>query len=120
MAETWRYGDESIPEVGVTFFAGTFVRHPLALAAARAVLLRLKEEGPELQRKLNLRTTRFVEMLNAHAEKVEGAGSRHAFRFVVLLQLPARFAAGEPVLRLYAGEGHAYLGGPARLSHSGA
>ena len=34
----WSYGDESFPEVGVTFFAGTFVRHPLALAAARAVL----------------------------------------------------------------------------------
>jgi len=66
----WRYGDESCPEVGVTFFAGTFVRHPLALAAARAVLLRLKAQGPELQRTLNLRTTAFVEMLNAHAEAV--------------------------------------------------
>ena len=60
---SWRYGDDSVPEVGVTFFAGTFVRHPLALAAARAVLLRLKQEGPELQRGLNLRTTAFVERL---------------------------------------------------------
>jgi amino acid adenylation domain-containing protein len=60
---TWRYGDDSGPEAGVTFFAGTFVRHPLALAAARAVLLRLKDEGPELQRGLNLRTTAFVERL---------------------------------------------------------
>jgi glutamate-1-semialdehyde aminotransferase len=66
----WRYGDPSCPEVGVTFFAGTFVRHPLALAAARAVLLRLQKESPELQRTLNLRTTRFVDTLNAHAEKV--------------------------------------------------
>jgi acyl transferase domain-containing protein len=32
---TWQYGDGSIPEAGVTFFAGTFVRHPLAMAAAR-------------------------------------------------------------------------------------
>src|SRR5204862_2166287 len=31
----WEYGDDSIPTVGVTYFAGTFVRHPLALAAAR-------------------------------------------------------------------------------------
>ena len=30
-------------------FAGTFVRHPLALAAARAVLLHLKQAGPSLQ-----------------------------------------------------------------------
>ena len=42
----WQYGDDSIPEVGVTFFAGTFVRHPLALAAARAVLGQLEEQGP--------------------------------------------------------------------------
>jgi acyl transferase domain-containing protein/glutamate-1-semialdehyde aminotransferase len=67
---TWRYGDQSAPEVGVTFFAGTFVRHPVALAAARAVLLRLQKESPELQRRLNLRATRFVDALNAHAEKV--------------------------------------------------
>ena len=42
----WQYGDDSIPEVGVTFFAGTFVRHPLALAAARAVLAHLEGAGP--------------------------------------------------------------------------
>jgi glutamate-1-semialdehyde aminotransferase len=95
----WRYGDESIPEVGVTFFAGTFVRHPLALAAARAVLLRLKEEGPELQRKLNLRTTRFVEMLNAHAEKVRAPvrvthfGSWFGFNFPHDLPLASLFFA---------------------------
>ena len=29
----WSYGDDSVPEVRVTFFAGTFVRHPLVLAA---------------------------------------------------------------------------------------
>jgi len=66
----WRYGDSSAPEVGVTFFAGTFVRHPLSLAVARAVLHKLRRESPELQRTLNLRTTRFVDALNAHAEKV--------------------------------------------------
>ena len=59
----WRYGDDSFPSVGVTFFAGTFVRHPLALAAAHAVLTHLKSEGPELQRRLNLRTTQLVEAL---------------------------------------------------------
>jgi acyl transferase domain-containing protein/glutamate-1-semialdehyde aminotransferase len=66
----WNYGDESIPEVGVTFFAGTFVRHPLALAAARAVLGHLEERGPDLQRGLNLRTTEFVARLDAHARSV--------------------------------------------------
>src|SRR3546814_17344769 len=27
----WQFGDDSVPTVGVTYFAGTFVRHPLAL-----------------------------------------------------------------------------------------
>lgn len=45
----WQYGDDSAPEAGMTFFAGTFVRHPLAMAAAKAVLLHLKEAGGELQ-----------------------------------------------------------------------
>ena len=41
----WQYGDASFPEVGVTFFAGTCVRHPLALAAAKSVLTHLKQSG---------------------------------------------------------------------------
>ena len=60
----WRYGDDSIPETAPTFFAGTFVRHPLVLAAARAVLLQLKEHGPALQERLAARTAALVERLN--------------------------------------------------------
>jgi glutamate-1-semialdehyde aminotransferase len=67
---SWRFGDDSAPQVGVTFFAGTFVRHPLALAAARAVLQRLKGDGQALQRELNLRTTRFVESLHNAAREL--------------------------------------------------
>ena len=66
----WQYGDDSTPPVGVTYFAGTFVRHPLALAAAHAVLSHLKEKGPALQRDLNERTARFVADLNAFAAEV--------------------------------------------------
>ncbi len=61
----WQFGDASVPEVGVTYFAGTFVRHPLALAAARAVLLELKARGPELQRRISARTGELAEELNA-------------------------------------------------------
>jgi amino acid adenylation domain-containing protein len=60
----WNYGDDSAPEVGVTFFAGTFVRHPLALAAARSVLTHLKSEGGELQRELNRKTAAMAESLD--------------------------------------------------------
>lgn len=61
----WQYGDDSYPEVGVTFFAGTFVRHPLVLAAVHAVLEHLKQEGPQLQERLTARTTKLVAELNA-------------------------------------------------------
>lgn len=62
----WRYGDDSSPEADMTWFAGTFVRHPLALAAAKAVLTYLKDAGPELQGELNRRTARFASELNQH------------------------------------------------------
>ena len=60
----WQFGDTSFPEVGVTFFAGTYVRHPLAMAASRAMLRYLKEQGPSLQQRLSERTTQFVTRLN--------------------------------------------------------
>jgi amino acid adenylation domain-containing protein len=59
----WKYGDSSFPEVGVTFFAGTFVRHTLVLAAAKAVLTHLKERGPELQSGLESRTSKLADQL---------------------------------------------------------
>ncbi len=67
----WRFGDESYPEVGVTFFAGTFVRHPLAMAAAHATLKHLKEAGPEMQRQTTEKTARFVGLLNDYFESAE-------------------------------------------------
>ncbi|WP_184543413.1 polyketide synthase [Mucilaginibacter sp. FT3.2] len=66
---TWQYGDDSQPEAGVTYFAGTFVRHPLALAAGKATLLYMKERGPALQEELNARTKRLSDALNAICEK---------------------------------------------------
>ena len=66
----WSYGDTSIPEVGVTYYAGTFSRHPLALAASRAALTRLKEEGPNLQQELNARADAYAAELNRYFESV--------------------------------------------------
>lgn len=66
----WQYGDDSIPTVGVTYFAGTFVRHPLALVAAKAVLEHIKREGPELQAGLTRRTAAMVDELNAYCREV--------------------------------------------------
>jgi glutamate-1-semialdehyde aminotransferase len=66
----WQFGDDSIPSVGVTYFAGTFVRHPLALAAAHASLLHLKEQGPALQERLSAATAALAEELSAFCREV--------------------------------------------------
>ena len=71
----WQYGDDSAPEAAVTVFAGTFVRHPLALAAALAVLEHLKAEGPALQQALGARTAALAARLNRFAES-RGIASR--------------------------------------------
>jgi glutamate-1-semialdehyde aminotransferase len=68
---SWAFGDTTVPEVGVTYFAGTFVRHPLALAAAKATLEHLKAEGPKLQSTLNQRMDAFAAELNQHFESVK-------------------------------------------------
>lgn len=65
----WQYGDDSIPEAGVTYFAGTFVRHPLALATTLASLEYLKKQGPQLQENVNQRTKVLVDGLNEICER---------------------------------------------------
>ena len=66
----WQFGDRSIPEVGVTFFAGTFVRHPLALAAVEATLTKLQAGGADLQISLTTKVTKLVDRLTAHFKLV--------------------------------------------------
>jgi glutamate-1-semialdehyde aminotransferase/acyl carrier protein len=66
----WQFGDESRPTVGVTYFAGTFVRHPLALAACKAVVDHLLAGGPALQETLNARAAAMANELNTFFESV--------------------------------------------------
>jgi glutamate-1-semialdehyde 2,1-aminomutase len=81
----WNYGDDSYPQVKKTFFAGTYCKHPLAMAAARAVLKHLKSHGPSLQQHLNQRTSQFAEALNAYFKEeglpiqIENFGSLFGF-----------------------------------------
>ena len=60
----WQFGDDSVPPAGVTYFAGTFVRHPLTLAAMKAALLHMKEHGPALQERLSDMTYDMVQRAN--------------------------------------------------------
>lgn len=83
----WQFGDDSAPEAGVTWFAGTFVRHPLALAAARAALGAMKDAGPELQAQLNRQATQFRARANEFFStqglpvRLVGFGSLFHFQF---------------------------------------
>lgn len=66
----WRFGDDSIPSVGVTYFAGTFVRHPLALAACKASMEFLKKDNGALQARLNQYTAAMADELTAFCRSV--------------------------------------------------
>jgi amino acid adenylation domain-containing protein len=83
----WRFGDESFPEVGVTFFAGTFVRHPLVLASMWAVLNHIKDQGPALQENLAGKTAKLAGRLNSLfagrgvATRIESYSSWFYFHF---------------------------------------
>ncbi|WP_083602478.1 aspartate aminotransferase family protein [Hydrococcus rivularis] len=65
----WQYGDSSSPQVEKTFFAGTYCKHPLAMAAAKAVLEYLKSQGTTLQERLNEKTNQFINTLNNYFEE---------------------------------------------------
>ncbi len=66
----WQYGDDSVPQVETTFFAGTYCKHPLAMTAAKAVLQHLKAEGAALQQQLNAQTQGLCDRLNAYFTSV--------------------------------------------------
>ena len=85
----WQFGDDSSPSVGVTFFAGTFVRHPLTLAAVKSVLNYFKQQGPQLQEQLTARTGSLVRSLNALVEKYQLPSRIENFASIFYFSVPA-------------------------------
>lgn len=67
----WSFGDRSYPprEEIRTFVAGTFCHHPMAMAAANAVLNKLESE--DVQKELNNRTRQFVCEMNQYFKEEE-------------------------------------------------
>jgi amino acid adenylation domain-containing protein len=86
----WRFGDGSAPTADKTFFTGTFCKHPLAMAAAGAVVRHLEERGPGLQEELNRRTAELVTRLEAwfEAEEIPVRMAHFASLFLFLPQMP--------------------------------
>jgi amino acid adenylation domain-containing protein len=91
----WGYGDSSFPSADRAFFAGTFCKHPLSLAASRAVLLEIARAGGDLYKDLNAKT----EGLCAKLDEVfaRRGAPIHTIRFTSLFRL----ASDQPLDPLY-------------------
>ena len=90
----WQFGDDSYPSVGVTFFAGTFVRHPLTLAAVKAVLQHFREQGPQLQQRLTAKTASLVGALNELFANASVPARIETFASIFYFSFPADFPLG--------------------------
>ncbi|WP_252723820.1 polyketide synthase [Winogradskyella psychrotolerans] len=88
----WQFGDDSFPEVGVTYFAGTFVRHPLALATAKASLNHMKDKGIALQNGLASLSERVGRELNLFIKNnnlpLEVVHYRSLWKLIFLEEVP--------------------------------
>ncbi|PHQ69076.1 MAG: hypothetical protein COB93_08990 [Sneathiella sp.] len=62
----WQYGDDSFPDKPVTFFAGTFVRHPLAMASVKAMLTFFKEQPPFFWKVMNAKGDRLASAVDSY------------------------------------------------------
>ena len=65
----WNYGDASFPEADITFMTGTYFQHPVIMAALRAALTHIKEQGPRLQEELARKTAYVAETLNSYFQE---------------------------------------------------
>eukprot|EP01028_Stygiella_incarcerata_P009827 TRINITY_DN480_c0_g1_i1.p1 TRINITY_DN480_c0_g1~~TRINITY_DN480_c0_g1_i1.p1 ORF type:complete len:1110 (+),score=307.63 TRINITY_DN480_c0_g1_i1:269-3331(+) len=61
---TWAFGDDSYPTNPTTFFAGTFNKHPLTMAASLGLLKELKRDRT-LYDRINAKTKDFVDRMNS-------------------------------------------------------
>jgi glutamate-1-semialdehyde aminotransferase len=75
----WSLGDGSRPQTEMTYSAGTFCRHPLSMATARAVLLYLQEQGAAVQDSLNDRTAEFATRINECFRAADAPFKLHHF-----------------------------------------
>ena len=91
----WQYGDDSRPEAGMTYFAGTFVRHPLTLAASRAILLHLKEGGQPMYDRLNELSEYLADELNKVFEQLDAPLSLGHFGSLFKIQFAQELVYSE-------------------------
>lgn len=61
----WQYGDASYPEAEITFFTGTYFKHPLFMPSVVATLRHIKESGIQLQESMNAKAKYAADALGA-------------------------------------------------------
>jgi glutamate-1-semialdehyde aminotransferase/acyl carrier protein len=67
----WKFGDASYPAADVTYFTGTYFKHPMLMPALWSSLNYIKERGLKLQEELDARTSYVVDELAAYLEKTQ-------------------------------------------------
>ncbi|MEZ4934177.1 MAG: aminotransferase class III-fold pyridoxal phosphate-dependent enzyme [Saprospiraceae bacterium] len=59
----WNFGDDSSPDGVISYFASTFIKNPISVAAGYAAIKEIERIGPALQADLNEKTIRFAERI---------------------------------------------------------
>lgn len=101
----WSFGDDSKPEAGVTFFAGTFVRHPVALAACHAVLSRIREQGQAMYHALERKTDQLAREAQAFCTSLKAEVGFDNFASLFYVKTPAQAHWGHLLFTLMTLEG---------------
>ncbi len=60
----WGYGDDSSPDGVIAYFASTFIKNPISVAAAHAALAEIQRRGPAMQHDLNEKTAQFAKRIS--------------------------------------------------------
>ena len=82
----WEFGDDSRPEAGMTYFAGTFVRHPLTLAASKAIMQHLKDSGQAMYDRVNGLTDYMCKETNRVFEELDAPMTMEHFGSLFKIQ----------------------------------
>jgi acyl transferase domain-containing protein/acetylornithine/succinyldiaminopimelate/putrescine aminotransferase len=109
----WQFGDDSTPTVGVTYFAGTFVRHPLALAAAKGALEIIRDGGVKMLADLNQKAQKFADEINQFCRNARVPLEMHNFGTLMKPKWMADIPGGELLFAILRYNGvHVYDGFP--------
>jgi glutamate-1-semialdehyde aminotransferase len=109
----WQFGDDSTPTVGVTYFAGTFVRHPLALAAAKGALEIIRDGGVKMLDDLSRKATKFADEINTFCRDAKVPFEMHNFGALMKPKWVSDVAGGELLFAILRYNGvHVYDGFP--------